>query len=290
MNGLPTFSIVVPTYNRSDALTGALAALASLDYPRDRFEVIIVDDGGTQDLEPVIEEFRARMGLSYLRQSNRGPGAARNTGAAAALHEYLAFTDDDCRPNPDWLKAFAAALARGPETLVGGLRINASPECLCCVASQMILDVANAHFNRDPGNAVFFPSDNIAMSRRQFLELGGFDPSFRFAEDRVRCDRWAARGWRLVHWPEAQVDHAKTMGLWGFCRQHFGYGQGAWRFHRARKIRRTGAFTVDGRFYLRCFNRPWTTEPVGRALRLTGLLGIWQAANAAGYLYEKVRS
>lgn len=289
MNGLPGFSVVVPTYNRPVALAGALDALASLDYPRDRFEVIVVDDGGTANLAPLIEQSSARLNLRYLRQSNRGPGAARNTGAAAAIHDHLAFTDDDCRPHVDWLTALAAALMRGPDALVGGLRINAAPANLCCVASQLILDVANAHFTRDPGQGLFFPSDNIAMSRRQFLAIDGFDPSFRWSEDRDLCDRWSARGWPLVHWPDARVDHARTMALRGFCRQHFEYGQGAWRFHQARRTRGTGSLSVDGRFYLACFRQPWTTGPTWRAVRLTGLLGIAQVANAAGYLSRKLR-
>lgn len=288
MNGLPSFSVIVPTWNRPKALADVLGALALLDYPRDRVEVIVVDDGGTEDLLPLIERFSAQMALRCLRQANGGPGAARNTGATAARHDYLAFTDDDCRPHPGWLRACATALAGHPGALVGGLRVNAWPDNLCCVASQLILDVAHAHFNREPGRASFFPSDNMAMSRQHFLALGGFDPSFRCAEDRDLCDRWAARGWPLVHAPEARVDHARTMGVWGFLRQHFGYGRGAWRFQQARVRRGAGAVAVDGRFYLGCFGRPWTTEPAWRALRLTGLLGLWQVSNAAGYFYERV--
>lgn len=285
----PTFSVIVPTYNRPDALTECLAALASLDYPHDRFEVIVVDDGGEASLNAVLDPFRPRINLTLLRQLNLGPGAARNTGAAAAKHEYLAFTDDDCRPRSDWLLRLADALKQSPQALIGGLCVNAYPRNLCCVASQTILDVINSHFNCDHDRAVFFPSDNIALSREMFFEIGGFNSAFRCSEDRDLCDRWVAKGWRLAFRQQVVVEHARVMGLIGFCKQHFGYGRGAWRFHRSRELRGSGSFEVDGNFYLKCFAQPWRTHPVYLALPLSALLFLWQVMNTAGFFYEKLR-
>lgn len=287
MNALPTFSVIVPTYNRPKALGECLAALAAMDYPRDRFEVIVVDDGGRDDPTALVESRKQSMNVRLLRQPNAGPSVARNTGVSAAVHEFLAFTDDDCLPNPDWLQKLADAMGKDPEVIVGGLCINAFPKNLCCVASQLILDVVNLHFNRDHQNSIFFPSDNIAMRRDRFLELGGFDPDFRCAEDRDLCDRWAAAGRRLVFRADVVVHHARDMNFIGFCRQHFWYGRGAWLFHHARSVRKTGTFEVDGNFYFKCFRQPWRTEPVWRAIPLTALMCIWQVTNTAGFIYEK---
>src|SRR5690242_16282570 len=96
------FSVVVPTYNRPQPLSRCLDALARLYYPREQFEVIVVDDGSTESLAALVKNFQERLDIRYLREEHAGPGMARNVGAAHARGEYLAFTDDDCAPCPDW--------------------------------------------------------------------------------------------------------------------------------------------------------------------------------------------
>jgi glycosyltransferase involved in cell wall biosynthesis len=285
----PTFSIVVPTFNRSRQLSRCLSALARQEYPKDLFEVIVVDDGGAEDLTSILDSFGSQLRLRHLRQANAGPAAARNHGAALAVEQFLAFTDDDCAPLPDWLSRFAKVLARDPNVLVGGTTRNALEANPFAAASQLILDVVNQHFNRDHQRAQFFPSDNIALSRTQFLELGGFDTEFRWSEDRDFCDRWLSQGRRIVFAPEAEVDHSREMGLIGFIKQHFGYGRGAWRFHRVREARNTGSLQVEGSFYSKCFVEPFKTRSIGSAVVLAGVLLVWQLANAAGFFYEALR-
>jgi glycosyltransferase involved in cell wall biosynthesis len=287
---LPTFSVIVPTYNRPTALSSCFAALAAMNYPLERFEVIAVDDGGTSDLMPLIERFGKTMNLKYVRQANAGPAAARNAGAAAAGHEFLAFIDDDCTPHASWLQEFATTLSIHPDALVGGYSVNGLPDSFYAIASHVIIDVVNLHFNRDHQHCTFFPSNNIAMSRGNFTEIGGFDPSFRCSEDRDLCDRWSTRDWQLIFATEAIVDHSRDMRLWGFCKQHFGYGRGAWRFHQARKMRESGKLQVEGSFYLKCFKRPFETQPLRRAIPLAMLMGVWQVANTAGFFFEAIKS
>src|SRR5262245_60503957 len=110
----PVFSIVIPTYERPRQLAACLQTLARLDYERERFEVIVVDDGGKTPLVNVIAPFHDRLYLTLLTRPNAGPAVARNTGAAQAKGQFLAFTDDDCRPAPDWLKCLAVRLAKDP--------------------------------------------------------------------------------------------------------------------------------------------------------------------------------
>ena len=86
------------------------------------------------------------------------------------------------------------------------------PDNLYAVASHTILDVVNAHYNHDHQRCTFFPSNNMAMRRRNFLEIGGFDPGFRCSEDRDLCDRWSARGLNLIFAPDAVVEHTRAMG------------------------------------------------------------------------------
>lgn len=98
----------------------------------------MVDDGGTAELPPV-DGLRMRL----LRRERGGPGAARNDGARAAQGELLAFTDDDCLPDPGWLRALCAASA--PGTMVGGRTVNALAANRFAEATQHIQDLVYAH-------------------------------------------------------------------------------------------------------------------------------------------------
>lgn len=83
----PFFSIIIPTYSRPEQLVACLQSLTHLDYPRDRFEVIVVDDGSDMPLEGVVTPLRNWLEVTLLRQMNSGLGVARNTGAARAKGE-----------------------------------------------------------------------------------------------------------------------------------------------------------------------------------------------------------
>ncbi len=94
------FSIIVPTFQRPEGLRRCLAALLRMDYPADRYEVIVVDDGSDPPVEPLVREAVGAATCRFIRQENHGPGPARNAGAAQARGRWLAFTDDDCAPRP----------------------------------------------------------------------------------------------------------------------------------------------------------------------------------------------
>ena len=289
--GPPAVSIVVPTFERPDQLQECLASLAALDYPRDRYEVIVVDDGGAAAIEPIIAALRPGLDVTLIRQVNAGPAAARNTGAAHAGGQVLAFTDDDCRVDPGWLRGLTDALAAAPGSMVGGQTVN-DASGIYPAMSQLIVDVVYRHYNRDPMQARFLASNNVAFSADGFREVGGFDPDFRFSEDRDLCDRWRHSGRRIVHTPAALVYHAHRMGARGFCRQHFQYGRGAERFSRHRAARGSGSMLSELRFHLDVMN--WIGYPISHAPRrqaipVAALLGVWQTANFAGYVYERLR-
>src|SRR5690349_6129316 len=112
----PFASIVIPSRNRPQAVRDCVTACLQLDYPADRFEVIVVDDGS----EPPVCTWSGDARVRVIRQTAAGPAAARNCGMASARGELMAFTDDDCRPRPDWLSKLADAWTASPTTLSGG--------------------------------------------------------------------------------------------------------------------------------------------------------------------------
>src|SRR5262249_55512081 len=115
MTSPPLFSVIIPTYMRPQQLQDCLEGLACQNYPRDRYEVIVVDDGSPDMPEPVTTPFHARMQLRLLRAPHGGPAAARNAGAREAAGDLLAFTDDDCVPSSGWLQALAHGISCAPD-------------------------------------------------------------------------------------------------------------------------------------------------------------------------------
>src|SRR5436309_9355229 len=87
----PMFSVIVPTFNRASLLRQALDSVLAQTFAE--YELIVVDDGSTDDTANVVASYGSRV--YFLQQANRGPGAARNLGAAGAKGEYLAFLDSD---------------------------------------------------------------------------------------------------------------------------------------------------------------------------------------------------
>ena len=158
MVSVPFFSVVVPTYNRPERLASCLTAIAEQDYPRDRIEVVIVDDGSAMPMNEVVRPFESRLEVTLLRQQNAGPAAARNAGAQRAKGPLLAFTDDDCMPSADWLSGFATRLAETPNAMVGGRSLNALPNNVYSTASQALIDYLYSYY----GGAATASPENLA--------------------------------------------------------------------------------------------------------------------------------
>jgi len=285
------FSIIVPTYARPRQLAACLEAIARSNYPSDRFEVIVVDDGSNTPPEDVVDSFRNRLSLTLLTQINSGPACARNTGAWRAKGEFLAFIDDDCAPADDWLRSLASCLTHSPDTMVGGRTINALPHNPFAATSQLMTDAVYAYYNADGRRANFFTTNNMAVPAEAFRTLSGFDASFPFAasEDREFCERWLRQGHHTIYAPEAIVNHAHDLTFLGFCRQHFIYGRGALHFHSVRARQGWEPIHPDSNFYLHLFRYPLAQSSGGRALLLEVLFALSYAAYTAGFVWEKIQ-
>jgi GT2 family glycosyltransferase len=289
------FSIVIPTYNRPDRLCNCLQALSQLDYPQDRFEVIVVDDGSEKPLDSVVTPFQAMLNLTLLRQGNAGPASARNTGAAVAKGQFLVFTDDDCAPTPNWLNALAEQFQQTPNALIGGQTLNALPDNLYSTASQLLIDYLYEYYNcphtdGDSATAQFFASNNFALPADMFRSMNGFDTSFPLAagEDREFCDRWLEQGYPMRYAANVQIYHAHHLTLKRFWRQHFNYGRGAFCFHQARAQRNHKSIKVEPfSFYTNLLTYPFLKASPQYAVFLSLLLFLSQVANVFGFFWEQ---
>ena len=285
---VPTVSVVVPTRGRPGALKTCLLSLSRQDYRADAFEIVIIDDGSPQ---PVSVPEIAGPSIRLVRQAQAGPAAARNHGLALAEGDFVAFIDDDCEASPDWLSRLVSMLRQHPGAGVGGPVVNELVRNPFSEASQVLVSFLCAYYNRDPGDAHFFTSNNLAFPRAALLEAGGFDAKYQraAAEDRELCDRWRRQGRSLVTAPDALVRHSHNLSFRSFWRQHFSYGTGAWHYWQHRANGEASRIKVEPlRFYRNLLTWPIRTRGVA-GLPVGALLALAQVANAAGFFTEAVR-
>ena len=100
-------SAVICTYNRANLLTGAIKSLCQQILPPDSFEIIVVNNGSTDDTAEIVKSFQDRYRFHHIRlvnENNQGTGYARNAGITEAKGDYIAYLDDDARAKSDWLE------------------------------------------------------------------------------------------------------------------------------------------------------------------------------------------
>lgn len=283
----PVFSIIVPTYGRPKQLHSCLKSVSKLCYKLNDMEVIVVDDGSKNPSEGVVENFNDIMDVRLILQEHAGPAQTRNRGAFEARGEYLAFTDDDCRPSSDWLRKLEQRFSRNADVIIAGRTVNDLPDNPYSTATQLISDYLFSYYNKE--NARFLTSNNMALSKELYWEIGGFDASFPLAaaEDREFCDRSICKGYKALYAPEVVVHHAHELSLRKFVKQHFNYGSGAHIFHSIRAARNQEAMRIEPlMFYKNLIFYPWKDNN-RKKLFLSFLIFVSQSAYAAGYFWQK---
>jgi glycosyltransferase involved in cell wall biosynthesis len=289
-SGEPAFSVVIPTYGRPGLVQRCLGALAAIDPPDGGFEVIIIDDGSPERIEPVVSSFEDRLDVRVYRQRNAGPATARNVGVRKANGIHVAFLDDDCLPEVGWLRELEAKARNEPTCAAGGRMVSAPTDSIYSIASNLLIAYLYDYYNASEG-ARFFATANLMCPRQAFLDFGGFDESFRIAaaEDRDFCDRWVEAGLPLRSVGDAVVHHAPRLGFRRFLRQHFNYGRGANHLHAARSRRGLSRPRLEPlRFYWRLLAAPGHDGLGRNRLALCSLMLITQIAYLFGYLSEKI--
>ena len=255
-------SVVVPTYRGARRVARLLEELEHQTLPADRFEVVVVDDASPEGLDlPDVPGH-----LRVLRQAqNGGPAVARNTGLAVARGTVVAFTDDDCSPDPTWLEELLAGFTDEGVLGVAGLMepyaesgpgvafdFQRAQNPWGPISGELEEDQGRAHRlwiylrsqlsdDRGPtsGDTTFAAAGgNTAFLREELVAAGGFRTDLRTAEDIEVCMRMRRLhpDRRLVYRPEARVAHridgsARTLvhryRVWGMGLLDFGRATGA---------------------------------------------------------------
>jgi glycosyltransferase involved in cell wall biosynthesis len=234
----PLVSIVIPTYRRPDALLETLQNLLKLDYPADRFEVIIVDDGSEDETPQVYSGMESAFSaLIYHGQRNGGAARARNAGAGIASGEILIFLDDDMIVPPSLIRQHLEALDYFGDCIVCGYRefaprlaevLKQSPFGrfrLEVEPRQEGWDLEKKITGRLVGDCVEhkdggITANNLAVRREDFLGVGGFDEDFPHAgyEDQELAHRARMAGFRcLINYGLKAWNNDRRLTLRQFC-------------------------------------------------------------------------
>jgi cellulose synthase/poly-beta-1,6-N-acetylglucosamine synthase-like glycosyltransferase len=217
---LPLVSIVIPAHNASKSLPACLDALERQTMLRERYEIIVANDGpGDAEVGAIAD----RHGVTFLSQPQRGAAAARNLGAKQAQGEILLFTDDDCIPESNWVEAMIAPFADQEVVGVCGV-IHTRQTGLIPRFIQLEYDYRYRNIAKH--RRIDFVNTGTAGYRKHvFMEGGGFREDLLGAEDTELSFRLASQGHKMVFVPEAIVYHSHPESIWEYARRkaHYGY-------------------------------------------------------------------
>ncbi len=202
---LPRVSVIIPVFNDADRLMLCLQALEKQTYPQGLLEVIVVDNGSDQSIEPLVTQF-ARAKACVERKP--GSYAARNQGVSRARGEVLAFVDSDCIPASDWLEQGVRALLSSPNAgLVGGkveflFRDPAKPNAI------ELFDSLTAFQQKEYIQVAKFSGAGNLFTFRGVLEhVGLFNDTLKSGGDFEWSRRVFEQGYQLIYADEARVAH-----------------------------------------------------------------------------------
>jgi glycosyltransferase involved in cell wall biosynthesis len=242
----PEISVVVPTYRRSRNLPRLVAALEAQTVSTSRFEVLIVDNGSDDDTAAVLKGLAARTSL-HLRplriEDNHGPAPARNLGWQSARGEYVAFTDDDCVPRPDWLEqALASCRATADLGVLQGAALRPAGDHEYSLGTV---------YRETLGPSPYFEGCNLVFPRAVLARTGGFDETYHFGGEDT------AAGWSAI----------ELGGQWLFdetCAVEHDIGQRPFKWHMMMAWREGNLVDVAARhpsLRREGFWRPWAHRP-----------------------------
>lgn len=236
----PQISCIICTYNRVEMLRRVLDAFLGQTLPRSEFEIILVDDGSTEDVGSLAAQYQRILPLRLIRQENLGLGAAKNAGVAAAAAPIVIFMDDDDTPAPSLLAEHLRAHAAYPNTNIAVLgHTNLHPEIVQRPLMRFVTDVGCYLFSyaRIADGAIldysWFWGGRSSCKRALLPGPAPFNPMFRFGcEDIELGYRLSAQGLKVVYCRSAVTTMLRALSLAEFCHRTERQGQSNWLFSR----------------------------------------------------------
>jgi len=218
-------SIIIAVYNRSDELT---ELLESLEKQTDKnFELIIVDDGSTENLKIVTEKYQNKLNVNYFYKENSGPGLTRNFGTQKATGNYFLFLDSDCIAPSNYISNIKKELSENYSDAFGGSdAAHESFNPMQKAISYSMTSVLTTGGIRGKEKAItkFQPrSFNMGISKVAFSTVGGFS-EMRIGEDPDLSLTLWENGFSTRFFPSVQVFHKRRTSLRKFAKQVYQFG------------------------------------------------------------------
>jgi len=221
---MPALSFVIPTHNRASILVQCLRALNVQDDPPVKYEVVVVDDGSSDDTQAVVQAVLPTLSIPgrLLRQENAGPAAARNQGVAAASGGLIGFLGDDIVVEHSYVRNLYHAYVQHHDELHGELgHTRYREDCIPTPFGRWLDADSGFQFEyREVKEGVplafdQFYTSNVLLSRAAFERAGGFDVRLRHAayEDTDLGNRLAGLGFVLYFCPDARAVHVHDVSL-----------------------------------------------------------------------------
>jgi glycosyltransferase involved in cell wall biosynthesis len=236
---MKALSIIIPTYNRYETLKRNLNLLAAQTIAMAEFEVIVIDDGSSDETPRFLADFaqRSPYTLKVITQKNSGQGVARNAGIEIASGEIIIFLGDDMLTNPNFLEAHLRFHVTHPENGEAALGLVAWHPEIKPTHFMRWLTTSGIQFKFNdlrrgkPTDFHRFYTSNISL-KREFLGNERFDSSFHGwgFEDTELGYRLQQRGLRLIFWPEAVAQHLHFITPDNLASRQFAAGKNAFRF------------------------------------------------------------
>ena len=224
------FSIIIPSYNRSDELAELFESVRGLDFPRESFEIVVADDGSTDNTPQLIKDTQAKdeFTLRYFTQQKKGPGAARNLGMEKAKGDFFIFIDSDVILPKEWLKNIAEAVNREQADAFGGpdTYLESFPPLLKAINYTMTSFITTGGLRGKKGKmlAKYYPrSFNMGLSRELWQKIGGFHPRY-YGEDIEFSHRIINAGAKVIFIESAYLYHKRRTNLRKFFSQVYRMG------------------------------------------------------------------
>lgn len=219
----PKISVIMPFYNREDWVDWCVGSVLSQKLPDDwDVELIAIDNGSTDNTVERLKAYPVRL----IHCAERGPGAARNAGIAAARAPVLAFTDSDCIADSHWLKHLVEPLMEDPDMILTGGDILARQvdRYVASFANEAAILSNYRFFSPGPYFARFFATANMACRREHAQAIGGFDNNLWMSEDADFSWRLLELGGKMGFRFNAVIYHQHRTGMAGMFRQAMDYG------------------------------------------------------------------
>lgn len=240
----PEISVIVPALNAEETIENCVGSLLNQRYPKWRYEIIIVDNGLTDNTFKILQKFRKRIIL--LKETKKGSYCARNKGIRNAKGHIIAFTDSDCVADRKWLLYISKAFEDKRIKLVGG-HIKALKTDSILLKYCDIFCHPQALFFKS--NTPFFATSNMAIRKKCLEHSAGFNESLKSGGDVELCSRLIKDKREIYYEPKAIVRHLYHDSIVEFMKKQLYYG----KWHNFRRQNLGICYSIPMPNYIKIF-------------------------------------